>query len=92
MGRYWAKIAQISDFAGKLILGFIVRFLRDEGVALDGDAEPSAASGGCSEAEHPQRSKNRASEQREDFFGHRKAVGADAPAATLGAYLCAVRI
>ena len=25
--------------------------------------------------------KNRASEQREDFFGHRKAVGADAPAA-----------
>ena len=36
--------------------------------------------------------KNRASEQRDDFFGHRKAVGADAPAATLGAYLCAVRI
>ena len=36
--------------------------------------------------------KNRASEQREDFFGHRKAVGADAPAATFGAYLCAVRI
>ena len=35
--------------------------------------------------------KNRASEQREDFFGHRKADGADAPAATLGAYLCAVR-
>ena len=35
--------------------------------------------------------KNRASEQREDFFGHRKAVGADAPAATLGAHLCAVR-
>ena len=43
------------------------------------DAEPSAACGRCSEAEHPQRSKNRASEQREDFFGHRKAdgVGAD---------------
>ena len=35
--------------------------------------------------------KNRASEQREDFFGHRKAVGANASAATLGAYLCAVR-
>ena len=35
--------------------------------------------------------KNRASEQREDFFGHRKAVGADAPAATFGAHLCAVR-
>ena len=26
MGRYWAKIAQISDFAGKLQLGFIVIF------------------------------------------------------------------
>ena len=36
--------------------------------------------------------KNRASEQREDFFEHRKAVGADAPAATFGAHLCAVRI
>ena len=36
--------------------------------------------------------KNRAGEQREDFFGHRKAVGADAPAATFGAHLCAVRI
>ena len=36
--------------------------------------------------------KNRASEQRKDFFGHRKAVGADAPAATFGAHLCAVRI
>ena len=35
--------------------------------------------------------KNRASEQREDFFGYRKADGANAPAATLGAYLCAVR-
>ena len=36
--------------------------------------------------------KIRASEQREDFFGHRKAVGADTPAATFGAHLCAVRI
>ena len=36
--------------------------------------------------------KNRASEQREDFIGHRKAEGADAPAATFGAHLCAVRI
>ena len=25
MGRYWAKIAQISDFAGKLQLGFIMQ-------------------------------------------------------------------
>ena len=36
--------------------------------------------------------KNRASEQREDIFGYRKAEGADAPAATFGAHLCAVRI
>ena len=41
------------DFVGELLLGFIVRLLRDEGVAVDGDAEPSTASGGCSEAEHP---------------------------------------
>ena len=43
----------IVDFVGELLLGFIVRFLRDEGVAVDGNAEPSTASGGCSEAEHP---------------------------------------
>ena len=36
--------------------------------------------------------KNRAGEQRDDFFGHRKADGADVPAATFGAHLCAVRI
>ena len=68
MGKYWAKIAQISDFAGKLILGFIVRFLRDEGVAGDGDAELSTASGGCSEAEHPQRSKKSSKRAARRFF------------------------
>ena len=31
MGKCWAKIAQISDFAGKLQLGFIVRFWRERG-------------------------------------------------------------
>ena len=36
MGKYWAKIAQIVDFVGELLLGFIVRFLRDEGVAVRG--------------------------------------------------------
>ena len=81
------------DFTGEVQLGFIVRFLRDEGVAVRGcgtmffrvvvpqrvtlpslkfeqavicpdgpspaagegagGVEPSAASGGCSEAEHP---------------------------------------
>ena len=68
MGRYWAKIAQISDFARKLKLGFIGRFLRDEGVAVDGNAEPSTASGGCSEAEHPQRSKKSSKRAARRFF------------------------
>ena len=31
MGRYWAKIAQISDFTGEVQLGFIVRFWRERG-------------------------------------------------------------
>ena len=35
MGRYWAKIAQISDFAGKLQLGFIMQ-IWGEGVAVRG--------------------------------------------------------
>ena len=68
MGRYWAKIAQISDFAGKLQLGFIMQIWGSEGVAVDGDAEPSTASGGCSEAEHPQRSKKSSKRAARRFF------------------------
>ena len=68
MGRYWAKIAQISDFARKLQLGFIMQIGGDEGVAVDGDAEPSTASGGCSEAEHPQRSKKSSKRAARRFF------------------------
>ena len=56
------------DFVGELMLGFIVRFLRDEGGAVDGDAEPSTASGGCSEAEHPQRSKKSSKRAARRFF------------------------
>ena len=96
------------DFVGELLLGFIVRFLRDEGVAVrgcgtmfcrvvvpqrvtlpslkfeqavicpdgpspatgegNGGAEPSAASGGCSEAEHPQRSKKSSKRAARRFF------------------------
>ena len=67
MGKCWAKIAQISDCAGKLQLGFIVRF-GGRGVAVDGDAEPSTASGGCSEAEHPQRSKKSSKRAARRFF------------------------
>ena len=99
---------------------------------MDGDAEPSTASGGCSEAEHPQRSKKSSKRAARRFFrapqggkdcdlprseaqkvtlprlkfeqavicpdgpspatGEGDGEGADAPAATLGAYLCAVRI
>ena len=39
-----------------------------EGVAVDGDAEPSAASGGCSEAEHPQRSKKSSKRAARRYF------------------------
>ena len=35
---------------------------------MDGDAEPSAASGGCSEAEHPQRSKKSSKRVARRFF------------------------
>ena len=35
---------------------------------MDGDAEPSAASGGCSEAEHPQRSKKSSKRAARRFF------------------------
>ena len=98
---------------------------------MDGDAEPSTASGGCSEAEHPQRSKKSSKRAARRFFrapqggkdcdllrseaqkvtlprlkfepeaicpdgpspatGEGDGEGANAPAATLGAYLCAVR-
>ena len=39
-----------------------------KGVAGDGDAEPSAACGGCSEAEHPQRSKKSSKRTAQRFF------------------------
>ena len=35
---------------------------------MDGDAEPSTASGGCSEAEHPQRSKKSSKRAARRFF------------------------
>ena len=120
------------DFVGELLLGFIVRFLRDEGVAVDGvrdyilprseaqkvtlprlkfeqavicpdgpspatgegegGAEPSAASGGCSEAEHPQRSKKSSKRAARRFFRAPQGGGDRYAVATFGAYLCAVRI
>ena len=41
-GLYWGSEA-----------GNYYDILERRGVAVDGDAEPSTASGGCSEAEHP---------------------------------------
>ena len=35
---------------------------------MDGDAEPSTASGGCGEAEHPQRSKKSSKRAARRFF------------------------
>ena len=75
MGRYWAKIAQISDFAGKLQLGFIMRILRDEGVAVRGMRSRAPPVADAARRSIRSGRKNRASEQREDFFGHRKAAG-----------------
>ena len=40
-------------FYWEIATGIYYANLGGEGVAVDGDAEPSTASGGCSEAEHP---------------------------------------
>ena len=40
-------------FFWEIETGIYYASLEGEGVAVDGDAEPSTASGGCSEAEHP---------------------------------------
>ena len=42
-----------SGFCWGIATGIYYANLGGEGVAVDGDAEPSTASGGCSEAEHP---------------------------------------
>ena len=44
-----------------------------------GGAEPSAASGGCSEAEHPQRSKKSSKRAARRFFRAPQGGGADTP-------------
>ena len=57
-----------------------------------GGAEPSAASGGCSEAEHPQRSKKSSKRAARRFFRAPQGGGGKYAVATFGAHLCAVRI
>ena len=42
-----------SGFCWGIATGICYVILAGEGGAVDGGAEPSAASGGCSEAEHP---------------------------------------
>ena len=49
LGGYYIN----SGFYWGSTTGICCAILEGEGVAVDGDAEPSAASGGCSEAEHP---------------------------------------
>ena len=56
------------DFTGEVQLGFIMQILGGKGVAVDVGAEPSTASGGCSEAEHPQRSKKSSKRAARRFF------------------------
>jgi len=49
LGEYYIN----SGFYWGSTTGIYCAILEGEGVAADGDAEPSTASGGCSEAEHP---------------------------------------
>ena len=78
-------------FIGEEKLGFVARFWRERGSRWMGMRSRAPPVADAARRSIRSGRKNRASEQREDFFGHRKAVGANAPAATLGAYLCAVR-
>ena len=55
-------------FRWEIATGIYYANLGGEGVAVDGDAEPSTASGGCSEAEHPQRSKKSSKRAARRFF------------------------
>ena len=58
----------------------------------NGGAKPSAASGGCSEAEHPQRSKRTSKRAARSSFRVPQGGGGKYAVATFGAHLCAVRI
>ena len=57
----------------------------------NGGAKPSAASGGCSEAEHPQRSKRTSKRAARSSFRVPQGGGGKYAVATFGAHLCAVR-
>ena len=74
MGRYWAKIAQISDFVGKLQLGFIMQIWGERGSRRMGMRSRAPPVADAARRSIRSGRKNRASEQRDDFFGHRKAA------------------
>ena len=64
LGGYYIN----SGFYWGSTTGIYCAILEGEGVAVDGGAEPSTASGGCSEAEHPQRSKKSSKRAARRFF------------------------
>ena len=94
MGRYWAKIAQISDFAGKLQLGFIMQILGVRGSRCAGCGTMFCRVVVPQRVTLPSLKFEQAvicPDGPSPATGEGDGEGADAPAATLGAYLCAVR-
>ena len=70
-------------FIGEEKLGFVARFWRERGSRRMGMRSRAPPVADAARRSIRSGRKNRASEQREDFFGHRKAVGADAAAGYL---------
>ena len=94
MGSFRANIEFIGDFVGELLLGFIVRFLRDEGVAVRGCGTMFCRVVVPQRVTLPSLKFEQAvicPDGPSPATGEGDGEGADAPAATLGAYLCAVR-
>ena len=82
------------DFVGELLLGFIVRFLRDEGVAVCGCGTMFCRVVVPQRVTLPSLKFEQAvicPDGPSPATGEGDGEGANAPAATLGAYLCAVR-
>ena len=94
MGRYWAKIAQISDFTGKLQLGFIMQIWGVRGSRCAGCGTMFCRVVVPQRVTLPSLKFEQAvicPDGPSPATGEGDGEGADAPAATLGAYLCAVR-
>ena len=82
---YWGNCKPIAGSHAVETMGWISSYLSRRPLPRSGGgvggAEPSAASGGCSEAEHPQRSKKSSKRAARRFFRAPQGGGADAPAA-----------